>query len=124
MAEIVSEQYRSVFTIPRQNIKYAFTKTYTFDSVLDIDITEDSIKDAVNEMKTSSAAGPDGISSFFYKEYIEQLWYPIKKIWRMSLDEGKLPEGDAMAIGYNNTNILIRIVIVLQLGLTAKVLSI
>ena len=32
-------------------------------------------------MKASSAPGPDGIPAYIYKQYAEQLVYPIMKIW-------------------------------------------
>ena len=45
----------------------------------------------------SPAPGPDNIPAFFYKDYAEELVYPIMKIWRIALDTGLLPEGTAQA---------------------------
>ena len=49
-------------------------------------------------MATMSGLGPDGITASIYKEYGDQLIYPITKIWQTSLESGKLPEGTAQAI--------------------------
>ena len=49
-------------------------------------------------MKSSSVPGPDGIPAYIYRDYIDQLAYPIMEIWRTSLDIGKLPEGIAQAV--------------------------
>ena len=49
-------------------------------------------------MNIMSATGPDRITASIYKEYADQLIYPIKKIWQASLESGKLPEGSAQAI--------------------------
>ena len=98
MAQILSDQFKSVFSVPKIDTSSIKVPTYTFDYLNDINITDELFKDAVNEMKTSSAPGPDGISPLFYKDYTEQICYPFKKIWRLSLDTGKLPEGIALAI--------------------------
>ena len=45
-----------------------------------------------------SAPGPDGIPAFLYKDHIDQLVRPMMRLWRISLDTGKLPEGKALAL--------------------------
>ena len=67
-------------------------------NLTDIEISEESLREAIKAIKASSAPGPDGVTAFFLKTYIDQLIYPIMKIWRTSLDTGKLPEGVAQAI--------------------------
>ena len=58
----------------------------------DIDILDADIIEAINDINSYSAPGPDGIPAAFYKELKEELVYPIKKIWRTSLDTGKTTE--------------------------------
>ena len=48
-------------------------------------------------LSPSSAPGPDGICAFIFKTFIDQLCYPIMKIWKSSIATGKLPEGTALA---------------------------
>ena len=74
------------FSVPKIDTSSIKVPTYTFDYLNDINITDELFKDAVNEMKTSSAPSPDGISPLFYKDYTEQICYAFKKIWRLSLD--------------------------------------
>ena len=52
----------------------------------------------MKNLDPSSALDPDTIPAFFYKDYAEELVYPIIKIWRISLDTGLLPEGTAQPI--------------------------
>ena len=98
MADILSNQYQGVFSTPCVNTSAIQMKEYLFDHLLDIDITEEQIREAVKSMNASSASGPDGIPAFLFKDYIDQLLYPILKIWRTSLDTGNLPEGTALAV--------------------------
>ena len=48
-------------------------------------------------MKSSSAAGPDGMPAYLFSTFAEELAYPIFKIWRRCLDSGKMPEGPIKA---------------------------
>ena len=97
MAQLLSDQYKSVFSVPRTDMSLLQVPTYTFAFLNDITITDEKVTDAVKEIQLTSAPGPDGITPFFYKEFLDQVCYPIKKIWRLSLDTGKLPEGTALA---------------------------
>ena len=41
-------------------------------------------------MAITSVPGPDRITASIYKEYSDQLIYPIKKIWQISLESEKI----------------------------------
>ena len=41
-------------------------------------------------MAITSVPGPDMITASIYKEYSDQLIYPIKKIWQISLESEKI----------------------------------
>lgn len=71
---------------------------YICPKLNDIDVSEDSIRQAVKDMSSSSTTGPDGIPPHIYKDYIDQFVHPIVQIWRTSLDVGLLPEGIARAL--------------------------
>ena len=98
MADILSQQYESVFSEPKTDFSDLILKEHFCPNLSDIVITEESVRDAIKEMNGSSAPGPDGVAAYFFKEYADQLIYPIMKIWRTSLDTGILPEGIAKAI--------------------------
>ena len=97
MADILSQQYESAFSEPKTDFSDLNLKEHLCPNLSDIEITEESIREAIKDMNVSSAPGPDGVAAFFIKEYADQLVYPIMKIWRTSLDTGMLPEGTARA---------------------------
>ena len=72
-------------------------KNTSSPNLKDIDLTNDDFLEAMRSLDPSSAPGPDNIPAFFYKNYAEELVYPIMKIWRISRDTGLLPEGTALA---------------------------
>ena len=98
MANILSDQYLSVFSIPRTDLSSLELKEYNIEMLNDIDISEEHMAEAIKDMGSTSAPGPDGIPAFLFKTYTDQLVYPITKIWRISLDTGNLPEGTALAV--------------------------
>ena len=52
MAEILSTQYQSVFSTPRTDISNINMREYFFDHLMDIDITDDQIREAVKSMSS------------------------------------------------------------------------
>ena len=60
--------------------------------ISDIDITIKDIIDAIKDIPTHAAPGPDKIPAIVLKECAEQLSEGILKIWRLSLDTGNIPE--------------------------------
>ena len=98
MADILSYQYKSVFSTPCDNLTNLEAVRSTCPPLNNIIISEESTISAIKDMNSSSSPGPDGIASTIYKEYSVQLAQPITQIWRLSLDTGKLPEGIAQAV--------------------------
>ena len=97
MAEILSQQYKSVFTVPCTNPSATNFPSLNCNNLSDIDVTLESIIAAGKSICLSSAPGPDGIPPIIFHDYIEVLARPIKRIIRMSLDSGKLPEPNGIA---------------------------
>ena len=60
--------------------------------ISDIQINADTVKKTIKEINASKAQGPDEIHPRIIKECGETLAEPLSKIFRKSLDEGKLPE--------------------------------
>ena len=85
MAQMLSDQYKSVFSTPKEDFSDFYLPTYDFDSLDDIEITEDWIRELgrVREMNCMSAPGPDGIPAFIYKDHIDQLVRPMTRLWRI-----------------------------------------
>ena len=99
MAEILSKQYKSVFTEPIAEKKVLYPEIF-FNSdkpqniicLENIYFTIQDIEDALNETKPNSTSGPDGWPAYLLHHYKHQLSGPIYNIWRKSLDSGDMPE--------------------------------
>ena len=100
MANILSEQYRSVFSTPKdeQFLMDLDIPTQRCPSLDDIQIQNEDIKEAIKDMNSYSAPGPDALPPAFYKEFVDELATPIKMIWRKSLDTGRTIEGKILSV--------------------------
>ena len=104
-ARLLSEQYDSVFTQPRE--KYSVDSPEEFFSsdcdqewrqqhegrptMQDIKFSEHDIEMACKQMKSSSSPGPDGVPAELLKIACKELRRPLFLIWRASLDQGVIP---------------------------------
>ena len=98
MVEILSIQYKLAFSKPKEDYSNINFIQANCPLLEDIEITIVDIKEAANSMDPNSASGPDGIPPFTIKEHIDILARPLMKMWRLSLDTGKMPEGIIQAI--------------------------
>ena len=99
MAEILSEQYDSVFSTPKDNINDLEMPQYTNTSLLtDFQITRTALISAMQDIDSASTPGPDDLPAVFYNMFAEQLATPLMIIWRRSLDTGSMPETTLLAI--------------------------
>ena len=97
-ANLLSNQYSSVFTVPRPewNIK-DMNEFFNMDSVrlsptlTTIDLHPDDIEIACSELKKSSSPGPDGVPSSLLMECKQELKLPLYYIWKESLKQGTIP---------------------------------
>ena len=80
MVNILSQQYKLVFTIPQDIPDVSSKLPQNRNSISKITITDKDIKEAIDYKTITSAPGPDGITTSIYKEYAVQIIYPIKKI--------------------------------------------
>ena len=93
----LSQQYSSVFVQPRQAWTVHDVKNFFFDgtdqekSLSDIKFTELDIEKACGELRTSSAAGADGVPAALLKNCRKELKKPLFTLWRSSLDTGVIP---------------------------------
>ena len=60
-------------------------------SLVDIDFTVEDIEAACSELKSTSAAGADGVPACLLKLCKKQLSKPLNILWRSSLDKGEIP---------------------------------
>jgi hypothetical protein len=98
MAEILSRQYESAFSEPKTDFTDLILPDREIVEIDDVEITEEAVRDALKSMVGTSSPGPDGIPAYLYKEHEDELIKPLMIILRNSLDSGKLPEGEALAV--------------------------
>ena len=98
MANLFQDQFGSVFSDPNSpNIQPpAFeppdiTKTLTSKDSKDFLITEDDILAAIGDLKSDSAAGPDGIPVILLKNCATALCEPLRILWSESVQSGVVP---------------------------------
>ena len=92
----LSKQYSSVFVEPRQawmiqDVKGFFSCSTSDTTMNDITFTEEDIMKACGELKSSSAAGADGVPAALLKYCRQELKTPLYMLWRTSLDSGVIP---------------------------------
>ena len=91
-ANLLQAQYTKVFSNPQKaNLKKEFTCKCNVE-ISDIDFTTKDVIDAIKEIPTHAAPGPDKIPAVVLKECAEQLSEAILKIWRKSVDDGDIPD--------------------------------
>ena len=92
MANILSKQYKSVFSTPKEDKKVnnvgKFFETTEDHFLHDIDITEEEILKTLKGLPNNSSAGPDGIPTRLLKELANDLTKPLLILFRHSLDTG------------------------------------
>ena len=62
------------------------------EDLTDINITEQDIIDAINDVDENSSAGPEEVPAVFLKKTKEAIAKPLKILLRKSLDEGVIPD--------------------------------
>ena len=61
-------------------------------TITDIEFSEQDIIDAIDELKNTSASGPDGLAAIFLKKCKDSLAKPLFHLWRKCLDQGITPD--------------------------------
>jgi len=96
IADILQDQFSSVFSDPDSpDIKEpqfdppAREKLFTEYSM---EFGNEDILEAIKEIKTDSACGPDGIPAILLKECAESLCEPLRIIWEESMRTGIVPD--------------------------------
>uniref|UniRef100_A0A7M5UV05 Reverse transcriptase domain-containing protein n=1 Tax=Clytia hemisphaerica TaxID=252671 RepID=A0A7M5UV05_9CNID len=90
MADLLADQYAKVFSKPKQPQPQP-NQDKTNIKIDEINITEDSIVKAINELSPSSSAGPDGFPAMFLKKCKDELSVPLCLLWKKSLEIGLVP---------------------------------
>lgn len=93
MADILKDQYSSVFSDPSCPKKKPPNIKATINNTLEnITFCCDDIIKAINEINENSACGDEDIPAVILKQCKTSLAYPILKIWEESLHRGYVPK--------------------------------
>ena len=96
MAKMLANQYNSVFSVPKEEIKDPldiFPKSTDSEDrfLTDLVLTRKDIEDAIKGVSPSAAAGPDRFPAILLKKCAHILSLPLVIIWQDSLDKGIVP---------------------------------
>jgi len=102
MAEILSDQYVSVFSIPLSPMASAneifsnidkndTTNSSNLEQLLDLKFDKHDIEEAIGELSNNSAAGPDGFPAILLKECRKEISSPLCSLWKESVKQGQVP---------------------------------
>ena len=92
MAEILSTQYLKVFSNPNQHQCHMINHSTTTSEIKDMNLTEKDLIEAISELSTNAAAGPDGFPAILLKNCKNELAIPLCILWRKSLEKGLVPD--------------------------------
>ena len=82
MAEILSKQYVKAFGVPKptDTTESENDDTINVNNIPDLQITEDNLVKAINELSQSAAPGPDGFPAILLKQCKEHSsLYPLEE---------------------------------------------
>ena len=91
MAELLNKFFGSVFTREDITIIPSADEIET-DIMQEVEVTEKVVKNKIRNLKTASAAGPDGIGPRLLQELENELAPALTLIFRRSIEYGEIPE--------------------------------
>ena len=90
-AQILVEQFRSVFTIEDSSDMPHMEKQYRH-KLPDLTIKTEGVEKLLKNIVTSKASGPDNIPNIILKKCAVQLAPGLRTIFQLSVDSGTLPK--------------------------------
>ena len=95
ICSLLLDQFNSVFTSPITNMivhdPVSFFSCQSDECLTDIEITEQIIIDSIQELSSTSAAGPDGIPSSLLLKCAAEIAPALKVMFSQSLTHGFIP---------------------------------
>ena len=96
MANILQQQYSSVYSCPDVNFMFEDAKDFFSDTIddnplTDIHVTTEDVTIAIRELKPSFGAGPDHLPAILLKFCSTSLSTPLAQVFNNSIQTGTLP---------------------------------
>ena len=97
IAKILSDQFSSVFMAPLEeykvnNLENFFNTEATIDSLHNVVIDREDVKEAIEELKASASKGPDGVPASLLKRCKQEVAIPLTILYNKSIEEGVVPD--------------------------------
>ena len=93
LCDMLLQQYNSVFSTTQiTEINDEIFNTNEENDLTDIIVNQQAIREAINELRSDSAAGPDGVPAIFLKQTASSISKPLAMLLRQSLDESSIAE--------------------------------
>ena len=92
MAEILADQYSSVFSVPQNQPPKIDGTSHSPHSLCNIEVTPDDMTAAIQELRPTAASGPDGFPAILLKQCSKQLAVPLSLLWNKSMSTSYIPE--------------------------------
>ena len=108
MADILSNQYKTMFSEPRCKSVYTDKMSSVNCSLSDILFTVEDVVAAIDELSNNSGSGPDGVPAILLKKCRDQLSYPLFLLWRNCVDVGMTPGDLKMPISFLYLKVVIK----------------
>ena len=88
MAELLADQYSSVFSKPTTEPPEIDDNTLPINNII---ITPAEMMDAIDELRSNAASGPDGIPSILLKKCKNTLAKVLSTFWNKCMEDGNIP---------------------------------
>ena len=92
MAEILVDQYSSVFSTPSSDPPNIINSNNSDRILSDVVITAEEMEASINELRPSAAAGPDGFPAILLKKCKQVLAGPLTLLWNKSMETSHIPK--------------------------------
>ena len=90
MAELLADQYDSVFSKPTSAPQ--FLNPNITPTITEMNVAPNEIVDAINELRPSSASGPDGVPAILLRNCSSELALPLAILWKATFQSSTIPD--------------------------------
>lgn len=92
IANALQKQYIEVFSRPMAQEHDTTMGNRMENGLREIEFSQADIESAIEDLKSSSAAGPDGIPAVLLKNAKKPISLPLLLLWRSSVENGVIPQ--------------------------------
>ena len=94
LTEFLTKVPKTQLVIVTWKAMMAFRKKRTFDDILDCEITEQEVRNAIRHLKAGKSAGPDCILAEMLKVAEPVIVPYLKNVFNVLFDRGYVPGGN------------------------------